>query len=325
MASYDLGGKRVLVTGGAGFIGSHLVDRLIEKGSRVTVIDNFDDFYEGKEGNIEAHLKDGNYRLIRGDILDYDLVLRATKGVDAIFHEAAQAGIRYCNLNPVKAHRVNVEGTLNVMMACKENAVKRVVYASSSSIFGNPRYVPIDEACPTNPNSPYGATKLAGEHYCSVFHEVYGLPVVCLRYFSVYGPRGRPDQVIYSMGRSMMRGESPIIYGDGSQRRDFTYVSDVVGATILAAEIESIDGEVFNIGYGRDFSIKELFDLTAKALQDKAVDIAPRYVERYRGDFQRTLADNSKARKKLGWKPSVNLEEGLREYMRWLRDRYKQA
>jgi len=314
----SLSGKKVLVTGGAGFIGSHLVDRLLERGSKVTVIDNFDDFYKGKEKNIVAHLKNGNYRMIKGDILDHDLVLGATKGVDATFHEAAQAGIRYCNLNPVKAHKVNVEGTLNVLMACRENAVKRIVFASSSSIFGNPRYIPIDEDCPTNPNSPYGATKLAGEQYCRVFHEVYGLGVVCLRYFSVYGPRGRPDQVIYSLVSNIMRGESPIIYGDGSQRRDFTYVSDIVEATILAAETESIDGEIFNIGFGQDFTIRELYNAIISTFRNE-LDISPRYIERYRGDFERTLADNTKARKRLGWRPLVNLEKGLEKYLSWLR------
>lgn len=310
--------RKVLVTGGAGFIGSHIVDRLLRGENEVIVMDNFDAFYQGKEKNIEGHLKNENFRMVRGDILDYDLLVRTMKGVEIVFHEAAQAGIRYCNSNPVKAHKINVEGTLNVLMAARETNVKRVVYASSSSIFGNPSRLPIDEACPTNPTSPYGATKLAGEHYCLTFHVVYGLNVVCLRYFSVYGPRGRPDQAIYSLASRMMRGESPTIYGDGSQRRDFTHVSDVVSATILAALTESIEGEVFNIGFGRDISIRELFNMLAENLLDKADDMVPRYVERYGGDFERTLADNSKARKKLGWKPEVGLETGLKGFTRWL-------
>ncbi|MEM2945564.1 MAG: NAD-dependent epimerase/dehydratase family protein, partial [Thermoproteota archaeon] len=195
----DLAGKRVLVTGGAGFIGSHLVDILIEKGCEVVVLDNFDDFYSGKERNIVRHIGNEKFHLIRGDILNYDLLFHVMKGVEVVFHEAAQAGIRYCNLNPVKAHRVNVEGTLNVLLASREQKVKRIVYASSSSIFGKTSSMPINEEYPTNPSSPYGATKLAGEKYCLSFHDVYGIDVVCLRYFSVYGPRGRPDQVIYSM------------------------------------------------------------------------------------------------------------------------------
>jgi UDP-glucose 4-epimerase len=311
-----LAGKRVLVTGGAGFIGSHLVDRLMEKGCEVLVLDNFDDFYSGKERNIAKHIGNDKFHLIRGDILDYELLLHAARGVDVVFHEAAQAGIRYCNLNPVKAHRVNVEGTLNVLLACREQKVGRMVYASSSSIFGKMSVVPIDEKCPTNPNSPYGATKLAGERYCLSFHEVYGIDVVCLRYFSVYGPRGRPDQVVYSMAYRMMTGGRPVIYGSGQQRRDFTYISDVVEATLLAAEADGVGGEVFNIGFGRDFSINELLKILFDNMKIDRVE--PEYQGSYRGDFERTLADNSKAQRILGWKPRVSLDEGVRKFVEWL-------
>ncbi len=312
----DLAGKRVLVTGGAGFIGSHLVDRLIEKGCEVVVLDNFDDFYIGKERNLARHMGNEKFRLVRGDILNYELLLNVMKGVEAVFHEAAQAGIRYCNMNPVKAHRVNVEGTLNVLLASREQKVKRIVYASSSSIFGKTSIVPINETCPTNPSSPYGATKLAGEKYCLSFHEVYGIDVVCLRYFSVYGPRGRPDQVIYSMAYRMLTGNRPVVYGSGEQRRDFTYVSDVVEATLLAAETEGIAGEVFNIGFGKAFSINELLKILFDTMDIGGVK--PEYLESYRGDFERTLADNSKAQRMLGWRPRVSLKEGVRRFVEWL-------
>ncbi|MBO3755191.1 MAG: NAD-dependent epimerase/dehydratase family protein [Candidatus Brockarchaeota archaeon] len=317
----NLAGKRVLVTGGAGFIGSHLVDSLIEKGCEVVVLDNFDDFYSGKERNLARHIGNERFRLVRGDILNYELLLHVMKGVEVVFHEAAQAGIRYCNLNPVKAHRVNVEGTLNVLLACKERGVKRIVYASSSSIFGKTGFIPINEACPTNPSSPYGATKLAGEKYCLSFHEAYGIDVVCLRYFSVYGPRGRPDQVIYSMAYRMLTGNRPIVYGSGEQRRDFTYVSDIVEATLLAAETEGIAGEVFNIGFGKDFSINELLKILVNTMSIDEVE--PEYLESYRGDFERTLADNSKAQRILGWRPRVSLEEGVRRFVEWLGDTLK--
>lgn len=317
----NLAGKRVLVTGGAGFIGSHLVDSLIEKGCEVVVLDNFDDFYSGKERNLARHIGNERFRLVRGDILNYELLLHVMKGVEVVFHEAAQAGIRYCNLNPVKAHRVNVEGTLNVLLACKERGVKRIVYASSSSIFGKTGFIPINEACPTNPGSPYGATKLAGEKYCLSFHEAYGIDVVCLRYFSVYGPRGRPDQVIYSMAYRMLTGNRPIVYGSGEQRRDFTYVSDIVEATLLAAETEGIAGEVFNIGFGKDFSINELLKILFNTMSIDEVE--PEYLESYRGDFERTLADNSKAQRILGWRPRVSLEEGVRRFVEWLGDTLK--
>ncbi|MBO3842428.1 MAG: NAD-dependent epimerase/dehydratase family protein [Candidatus Brockarchaeota archaeon] len=317
----NLAGKKVLVTGGAGFIGSHLVDSLIEKGCEVVVLDNFDDFYSGKERNLARHIGNERFRLVRGDILNYELLLHVMKGVEVVFHEAAQAGIRYCNLNPVKAHRVNVEGTLNVLLACKERGVKRIVYASSSSIFGKTGFIPINEACPTNPGSPYGATKLAGEKYCLSFHEAYGIDVVCLRYFSVYGPRGRPDQVIYSMAYRMLTGNRPIVYGSGEQRRDFTYVSDIVEATLLAAETEGIAGEVFNIGFGKDFSINELLKILFNTMSIDEVE--PEYLESYRGDFERTLADNSKAQRILGWRPRVSLEEGVRRFVEWLGDTLK--
>ncbi|MEM2049597.1 MAG: NAD-dependent epimerase/dehydratase family protein [Thermoproteota archaeon] len=317
----DLAGKRVLVTGGAGFIGSHLVDILIEKGCEVVVLDNFDDFYSGKERNIVRHIGNEKFHLIRGDILNYDLLFHVMKGVEVVFHEAAQAGIRYCNLNPVKAHRVNVEGTLNVLLASREQKVKRIVYASSSSIFGKTSSMPINEEYPTNPSSPYGATKLAGEKYCLSFHDVYGIDVVCLRYFSVYGPRGRPDQVIYSMAYRMLTGKRPVVYGSGEQRRDFTYVSDVAEATLLAAETEGIAGEVFNIGFGKDFSINELLKILFNTMSVDGVE--PEYLESYKGDFERTLADNSKAQRTLGWRPKVNLEEGVRRFVEWLDEALK--
>ncbi|MBO3799318.1 MAG: NAD-dependent epimerase/dehydratase family protein [Candidatus Brockarchaeota archaeon] len=317
----DLAGKRVLVTGGAGFIGSHLVDILIEKGCEVVVLDNFDDFYSGKERNIVRHVGNEKFHLIRGDILNYDLLFHVMKGVEVVFHEAAQAGIRYCNLNPVKAHRVNVEGTLNVLLASREQKVKRIVYASSSSIFGKTSSMPINEEYPTNPSSPYGATKLAGEKYCLSFHDVYGIDVVCLRYFSVYGPRGRPDQVIYSMAYRMLTGKRPVVYGSGEQRRDFTYVSDVAEATLLAAETEGIAGEVFNIGFGKDFSINELLKILFNTMSVDGVE--PEYLESYKGDFERTLADNSKAQRTLGWRPKVNLEEGVRRFVEWLDEALK--
>ncbi|MEM3389953.1 MAG: NAD-dependent epimerase/dehydratase family protein [Thermoproteota archaeon] len=317
----DLAGKRVLVTGGAGFIGSHLVDILIAKDCEVVVLDNFDDFYSGKERNIVRHVGNEKFHLIRGDILNYDLLFHVMKGVEVVFHEAAQAGIRYCNLNPVKAHRVNVEGTLNVLLASREQKVKRIVYASSSSIFGKTSSMPINEEYPTNPSSPYGATKLAGEKYCLSFHDVYGIDVVCLRYFSVYGPRGRPDQVIYSMAYRMLTGKRPVVYGSGEQRRDFTYVSDVAEATLLAAETEGIAGEVFNIGFGKDFSINELLKILFNTMSVDGVE--PEYLESYKGDFERTLADNSKAQRTLGWRPKVNLEEGVRRFVEWLDEALK--
>jgi UDP-glucose 4-epimerase len=308
--------KTVLVTGGAGFVGSHLVDRLLETENNVIVYDNFDDYYEGKNQNIKEHLGNERFRLIRDDILNYETLASAMTGVDAVFHEAAQCGVRYSIRNPEKAHNVNVTGTLNVLMAAKQAGVRKVVFASSSGIFGEPHYVPMDEKHPTNPNSPYGVTKLAAEKYCSAFHEVYGLDVVSLRYFSVYGPRGRPDQVIHAFASAISEGESPVIYGDGTQTRDFTFVSDVVEATILAGERTGLAGEILNIGYGREFTINEVFAKIVEKLGKKN-EIQPIYKKTYKGEFPRTFADNTKARRVLGWKPKVELDQGLNVFLEW--------
>ncbi len=312
----NLANSKVLITGGAGFVGSHLADKLVEMGTQVVVIDNFDEFYSGKEFNINHNLKRENYKLVKGDILNFVQLSKAMKGVDIVFHQAAQAGLRYCNLNPMKAHNVNVTGTINVLTAAKQNRVKRVIYASSSSIFGVPQYIPIDEKHITNPSSPYGATKLAAEKYCVAFNNVYNLGTVCLRYFSVYGPRGRPDQVFYRFADRLLNGEAPLIFGDGNQTRDFTYISDVVDANILAAEVNEANGEVFNIGFGSELSIK---DAAKNVIERLEMSFEPIYCETYKGDFPRTQADNSYARKILDWRPKIDVKEGLNRFTKWIK------
>jgi len=317
----ELKNLRVLVTGGAGFIGSHLVDRLLEMGNTVVVYDNFDDFYPGKKSNIQHNLENSRFKLVQDDILNYEALVSVMKGVNVVFHEAAQCGVRYCIMNPLKANSVNVAGTLNVLWAAKQAKVRNIVFASSSGIFGEPHYVPMDEKHPTNPNSPYGVSKLAAEHYCLVFNRVYGLNVACLRYFSVYGPRGRPDQVIYKFVSAISRNERPVIFGDGTQTRDFTFVSDAVDATVAAAERSDVAGEVFNIGYGREFRVNEVFDKVVNEMGRKG-QVQPIYKETYKGEFPRTFADNAKARRVLGWKPKVGLDRGLSIFVKWFKDYY---
>jgi len=312
----ELGDAKVMVTGAAGFIGSHLAEKLLELGSHVIAYDNFDDFYKGKEQNIKTAQTNRRYKLFRKDIVDYEALKSAMEGADVVIHEAAKPGIRYSIKNPVEAHRVNATGTLNVLMAAKQCGVRKVVYASSSSIFGQPQHLPMNEEHPTNPNSPYGATKLAAEKYCQAFQEVYDIPVTSLRYFSVYGPRGRPDQVIYAFTENLTKDQPPTIYGDGTQTRDFTYVSDVVEATILAAQSEEADGEVFNIGYGSEIDINTLAEKITKALE-KEDKPQPIYMSSYRGEFPRTWADNSKARRMLGWKPRTDIDQGLASFIDW--------
>ena len=309
----ELAGKKVLITGGAGFIGSHLVDLLLRLGSQITVYDRFDDFYPGKEANVQEFLGRKGFRLVRDDILNSEALGSAMKGADVVFHLAAQAGVRYCMQFPNKANEVNVTGTLNVLEAARKNKVKKLIYASSSSVYGVPVRVPMDEGHPQLPTNLYGATKLAAEKYCLSYHVSYGMDVVCLRYFSVYGPRGRPDQAITAFAESIMRGVSPRIFGDGTQSRDFTYVADAVSATALSA-MNDVSGEVFNVGYGKDYSIKFVAERIAKYFGSP---IRPEYIASYSADFPRTLCSNSKAMKDLGWRPEIGFEEGLRRFLDW--------
>jgi UDP-glucose 4-epimerase len=316
----NLTGKNILVTGGAGFIGSHLCERLLDFDCEVTVVDCFDDFYPGKEKNAERLSKNSKFHLVKSDILDFETLSKAMKDSEIVFHMAGQAGVRYCNDRPLKANAVNVNGTLNVLMSAREHKVKKIVYASSSSIYGDPVRLPIDEEHPTHPNSPYGVSKLAAEHYCLAFNRVYGLATTCLRYFSVYGPRGRPDQVIYAFAEKLARGENPVIFGDGTYSRDFTFVSDVVEATLLAGEKDSSIGQAFNIGFGRRITMNDLLKkiLIAMDLEGK---IKPIYTENSKGDFPHTEAANNKARELLGWNPKVELQEGLGLFLDWYLNR----
>lgn len=312
----NLKNSSVLVTGGAGFIGSHLTERLLEMGANVTVYDKFDKFYKGKEANLASASKSKAFRLIEGDILDTGSLDSAMKGVDVVIHEAGQAGVGYSVEDPKTTNDVNVVGTLNVLWLGKAHGVRRIVNVSSSSIFGQPKYLPIDEGHPTNPASPYGVSKLAAEQYARVFHKVYGTDVVSLRYFSVYGPRGRPDQVIRKFMQSISEGKSPMINGDGSHTRDFTYVSDVVAATVGAAQTEALGGEAFNIGFGKRTSILSVAEKLIKLMGVEG-KVRPAHGPESKGDFPDTQADNSKAVKLLGWRPRVGLDEGLRHYLDW--------
>ena len=285
-------------------------------GANVTVFDNFDRFYKGKETNLVAVSDSPRFTLTEADIRDIAALSEAMKEQDVVTHEAGQAGVGISVDDPTTTNEVNVVGTLNVLWAAKAQGVKKVVNASSSSIFGKPNYLPIDEHHTTNPASPYGVSKLAAEQYCTVFSRVYGMEVVSLRYFSVYGPRGRPDQVIRKFMQSLVGNKPPVINGDGSHTRDFTNVADVVSATVAAAETDGIGGEVFNIGYGDRTSILSVAEklISLMGLEGK---IAPQHTAESRGDFPDTQADNAKARRVLGWAPKVDLDRGLKEYVEW--------
>jgi len=300
-----------IVTGGAGFIGSHLAEELLKRGYQVIVLD---DLSTGKRENIEPILTQGNIQFIQGSVTDLPLLNELFQNVSYVFHLAAIPSVPRSIENPLASHNVNITGTLNVLLAAKDNKVKKVIYASSSSVYGDTPTLPKIEDMPPNPQSPYAVTKLAAEYYCQVFYEVFHLPTICLRYFNVYGPRQDPGSqyaaVIPRFIDRLFKDESPIIFGDGEQTRDFTFVKDAAEANILAVESDATG--VFNIGTGRRVSINELAKLITR-LMDRGSK--PIYQEPRPGDVMHSLADISKA-KQLGYNPRYNLDEGLRETMR---------
>jgi len=286
-------GLRVLVTGGAGFIGSNLVDRLLD-GCEVTVFDNF---YSGKRDNLISHLKDKRFSLVQGDVRKYKDVRKALEGVDVVFHLAAVVSVPLSVEKPLFVNEVNLKGTLNVLNACVKCGVRRLVYASTCAVYGEPKFLPLTEEHPTEPKSPYAVSKLAAEHYCRVFSDLYGLETVCLRFFNVYGPRQTGDSyagVISQFVDRLQKGEPPIIYGDGEQTRDFVYVSDVVEACMLALKCR----------------VNELAAVMMKLFGRS--DMKPLHVKPRNGDIRYSFADITKARKLLGYKPKITLKEGLK-------------
>ena len=314
----------VLVTGGAGFIGGHLAETFAEDGHDVVVLDNFEPYYDLgiKEHNVEAardaaDSSSGSYELVRGSTTEADLVADLVSETDVVYHQAAQAGVRTSVDEPRKVNSYNVEGTLNVLDAARDSDVKRVVNASSSSVYGKPQYLPYDEAHPTTPISPYGASKLAAEHYVRVYNEVYGLPTVSLRYFTVYGPRMRPNMAITNFVSRCLHGEPPIVYGDGSQTRDFTYIEDVVEANRRLLTDDSADGEVMNIGSTDNVDILTL----AETVRDEIdPDLGIEFAERHASDADHTHADISRANEAIGYEPTRTIREGVREFIAWYRE-----
>ncbi len=309
----------ILVTGGAGFIGSSIIDELIKK-HEIICLDNFDPYYDPniKRKNIADKIGNKNFRLIKGDICNENLLRSILQeGVDYIIHEAAQAGVRESIKNPKKVHQINTIGTLKLLKEALDSGLKKFINASSSSVYGEVKYLPFDEKHPTTPVSPYGASKLAAEHYCRIFREIYGLKTVSLRYFTVYGPRMRPDLAISIFAKKALKNEPIEIYGDGSKTRDFTYITDAVNATLKA--LKKGVGE-YNIGGGERISIGELAKKIINIIGSKS-EIT--YTENIKGDAEHTWANVRKAEKELGWKPSINLDEGLRSYIEWLKREFE--
>ncbi|GGN91948.1 SDR family oxidoreductase [Haloarcula pellucida] len=311
----------VLVTGGAGFIGGNLAERFARDGHSVTVLDNFDPFYDLdiKHHNVETGREaatdgGGSYELVEGDVRDADLVADLVADADYVYHQAAQAGVRPSVENPRKYHEVNADGTLNILDACRDEGIERFVMASSSSVYGVPRYLPYDEEHPTTPVSPYGASKLSAERYACAYGEVYDFPVVALRYFTVYGPRMRPNMAISNFVSRCMNGEPPIIYGDGTQTRDFTFIDDVVEANVTLLEEDAADGEAVNIGSTDNIEIKTL----AEEIRDQlAPDLDLVFEARHDADAEHTHADTSKASELLDYEASHTIREGVSKFIDW--------
>lgn len=306
-----------LVTGGAGFIGSNLVEALLRRGDRVRVLDNF---ATGKRENLQPFVS--AIELVEGDLRSYHIVREAVNGVDFILHQAALPSVPRSIKDPITSDEVNVAGTLNVLQAAREAGVRRVVYASSSSIYGDLEAMPKTEDMLPKPLSPYAVSKMAGEKYCQVFTRLYGLETVSLRYFNVFGPRQDPNSqysaVIPKFVLSIMNGTSPQVHGDGEQSRDFTFIANVVQANLLACEEghEQLAGEVFNIACGRRITINTLVQTINELLGTK---VAVDYVPSRPGDVKHSLANIGKAQQFLGYKPDADFKKGLAAVVEWMK------
>jgi UDP-glucuronate 4-epimerase len=313
--------KRILVTGGAGFIGSNLCETLLDQGREVHVLDNFNDFYDPavKRKNIEKALAHSAYSISEGDIRDQGLVgeVMANFRPQAIVHLAAMAGVRPSIVDPHLYNDVNIAGTTVLLEAVRKYPVQNFVFGSSSSVYGSHDQVPFaEEDVLSRPISPYAATKLAGEQLCFTYHHLYDMPVSCLRFFTVYGPRQRPEMAIHLFARKIMNGDTITLYGDGSSRRDYTFVDDILDGLIRS--LDKVHGyEIFNLGESRTVRLSELVSILEDAIGLKA-DI--RYEPDQPGDVPITYADVTKAGKMLGYEPSIPIEDGIRHFVRWLKD-----
>ncbi len=307
----------VLVTGGAGFIGSNLADELIRQGAKVKIIDNL---CTGFRENLEEIT--GDFDFIEGDINDDSALKKAIENVEIVFHQAALPSVPRSVDNPAETHEACINATFNLLLKAKENGVRRVVYAASSSAYGDQEISPKVETMRPDPLSPYAVAKLVGEYYAQVFHRAYGLETLCLRYFNVFGPRQNPSSqysgVISRFVDALAKGEQPVIYGDGEQTRDFTFVANVVNANLKAAQTDKGIGEVMNVANGEAISLNELFKVVQVLLERP--DIKVRYEAPRKGDIIHSLADNSKAIEYINYEKIIGLEDGLSKTIDWWRN-----
>jgi len=310
--------ETVLVTGGAGFIGSNIVEALLQKGYSVRVLDNLS---TGRKERLLEFID--KIELIEGDIRDMKTVEYSLKDIDYILHQAALPSVTRSVENPIETSDCNIKGTLNILDAARRANVKRIVYASSSSVYGNAEELPKKEKMQLKPLSPYAVTKISMEYYFDVFNNVYGIESIGLRYFNVYGPRQNPKSeyaaVIPRFINAILNDEKPVIYGSGEQTRDFTFVGDVIQANLLAMNAKGISHEVFNTARGESISINKLLEKINSLL---GKNIEPVYTKPREGDIMYSLADISKAKERLGYKPEYDIEDGLRETIKYFREKH---
>lgn len=312
----------LLVTGGAGFIGSHLAERLLRDGRRVVVLDNFDTFYDPaiKRANVAQALSHPAYRLVEGDIRDPAVLDRLFGGgeIQGVIHLAARAGVRPSIADPVLYSSVNLDGTTQLMQACRTHGVQRFVFGSSSSVYGNNENVPFSESDSVDrPISPYAATKKAGELLCHSFHHLTGMPIACLRFFTVYGPRQRPEMAIHKFARLLAAGSEIEQYGDGSSARDYTYVSDIVDGIVRALDRAS-GYHIWNLGGSKTITLAELLQSIATKL---SLPLRVKTLPMQPGDVDRTWADVSAASRELSWQPTIEIDRGLDLFLDWFKGR----
>lgn len=314
--------KNILVTGGAGFIGSHLVDRLLSEGEwQVSVVDDFNDFYDPaiKRANVSRHEQSPNYRLFEADIRDKTALNRifAENAFACIVHLAARAGVRPSLEQPLLYVETNVDGTMNLLEQAREQGIRQFVFGSSSSVYGISAKVPFSEDDPIRqPISPYAATKAAGELLCHTYTHLYGMRSVCLRFFTVYGPRQRPDLAIHKFARLISEGKAIPVFGDGTTRRDYTFIDDTIAGVRAAIDYAGSDYEVINLGESRTVELRELISILEKELGAAArIDRLPLQP----GDVPQTFADITKARQLLGYNPQTPIEAGIHRFVEWFR------
>ncbi len=315
----------ILITGGAGFIGGHLAEAFADDGHDITVLDNMDPFYDLgiKEHTIEvigetATANDATFSFVEGDIRDAELVAELVEDADAIYHQAAKAGVRPSVEQPMLYHEVNATGTMNLLEAARATTIDRIIVASSSSVYGGRgELLPFSELDPTLPISPYGVSKLATERYAMAYANVYGLPIVGTRYFTVYGPRMRPNMAISNFVSRCFNDKSPVVFGDGEQTRDFTYIDDIVEANRTLLDRHDADGCVLNLGSGDRIDILTL----AETVRDEVnPDLSIEFAERYEADAEHTQADISLAAELIGYQPTHTIREGVASFIDWYRD-----